>query len=171
MNGQVKFDWIEPTSLRAIIIPAPQTVLVTAHVTIAQGTILWPGTVLLADETSPLSIGEQAEIGFEGGFTIDARRSGGINIGNRVRLLGGGSLSGTNKIGDGAQILGAIRCQSCNLGAGGSHLEEDPDQRGAVLKGCGVARNITIEIGEVVQAFGLFADAAVRRQAEFHPKN
>jgi hypothetical protein len=84
-------------------------------------------------------------------------------------LLGGGSLALANTIGDGAQILGPIRCQNCTLGAGGSYRHPVPDERGAVLKGSGMARGVTLAQGLVIQAFGLFGDAAIRQQSFFHP--
>lgn len=161
--------FIDCAKFTDVYIPAPQTVLVTDHVTIGADCSLWPGTVLIAEASSPLQIGAATEIGFEGGFTIDARGSGGITIGAGARLLGGGSLTGSNAIGDGAQILGPIRCQRCTLGSGDTYRHSDPDQRGAVLKGCGVARDIAIDRGEVIQAFGLFTEAEVRRQSFFHP--
>ena len=122
-----ELDLVDPASYPDIIVPAPQTVLISRYVTVGSGTILWPGTVLLADSDGELIVGKHAEIGFEGGFTIDARGQG-ITIGDKARLLGGGSLTGSNTIGDGAQILGAIRCQRCSMGAGGSYAEADPDK-------------------------------------------
>ena len=93
----------------------------------------------------------------------------GIAIGENVRLLGGGSLTHANNIGDGAQIIGPIRSQNCILAAGRSYRHPVADERGAVLKGSGVARGITLAQGMVFQAFGLFADASVRQQSFFHP--
>lgn len=171
MNDVKELDLIEPASLTHITVPAPQTVLISRNVTIGKGCVLWPGTVLLADICGKIVIGEAVEIGFEGGFTIDARGGPGIFIGGGARLLGGGSLSGANRVGNGAQILGPIRCQRCYLADGGSYLEPDPDKRGAVLKGSGVARDIKLGQGQVIQAFGLFKDAAIRRQLEFHPRS
>ena len=171
------------------IIPCPMTTLVSPGVTLGVGVVLWPGVILqilgtgqlsvgpgailypgarLVAEHSHISVGAGTEIGEEGGFTI---KSGGsdVAVGREVRLLGGGSLSFANTIGDGAQILGPIRCQNCALGAGGSYRHAVADERGAVLKGSGVARGINLGRGEVIQAFGLFAEAPVRRQSFFHP--
>jgi hypothetical protein len=115
-------------------------------------------------------IGPGAEIGEEGGFTLKASAGDVIEIGAGARLLGGGSLTLSNRIGRGAQILGPIRCQNCTLGAGGSYRDPEPDERGGVLKGSGVARGIEVPQGHVIQAFGLFVDALMRRQSHFHPK-
>lgn len=172
-----------------LVIPSPQTVLVSAGVTFGEGVVLWPGVILQLQGAGRLHVGNGAvlypgtrivsggaveigalvEIGEEGGFTIKADLGAAIRIGREARLLGGGSLLLANEIGDGAQIIGAIRCQNCTLGSGGSHRHEDPDGRGAVLKGTGVARGISLGTGQVIQAFGIFADAPVRMQSYFHP--
>jgi hypothetical protein len=56
------------------------------------------------------------------------------------------------------------------LGGGGTYRDPEPDERGGVLKGLGVARNVDVPQGHVIQAFGLFAEAVMRRQSYFHPK-
>lgn len=139
-----------------------------SQVIIASGSVLFPGTRLVATHGS-ITIGAGVEIGEEGGFTIKVGQGDEIEIGDAARLLGGGSLSLSNRIGEGGQILGPIRCQNCHLEGGGSHRTPVPDERGGVLKGSGVARNITVPKGHVIQAFGLFADAVMRRQSYFHP--
>lgn len=140
------------------------------EVTVGSGTRLFPGTRIAAAGTR-VSIGAETEIGEEGGFTIKADHPGSlIEIGSHARLLGGGSLALDNHIGDGAQVLGPIRMQNCRLQAGGSHRHPDPDLRGGVLKGSGVARGLTVPTGTVIQAFGLFNEAPPRRQSFFHPK-
>jgi hypothetical protein len=154
--------------------------------------VLWPNVILQAKEGGGIVIGPEtqifpgarivasggvvrigalAEIGEEGGFTIRAGPGEVIEVGDGARLLGGGSLSQTNRIGRGAQILGPIRCQTCTLGGGGSHRDPDPDARGGVLKGSGVARGIEVPTGSVIQAFGLFSEGIVRLQSYFHPKS
>ncbi|MCB1970750.1 MAG: hypothetical protein KDG54_10130, partial [Geminicoccaceae bacterium] len=131
--------------------------------------VIWPGTALLADVPEHLTIGDECEIGAQGGFWIDARGGEPIRIGRNARLLGGGALEGPGDIGNGAQILGVIRCRGCYLAGGGSYRDPDPDSRGAVLKGHGVARNISLSRGQVIQAFDLFSEAPVRSQSWFHP--
>jgi carbonic anhydrase/acetyltransferase-like protein (isoleucine patch superfamily) len=177
---------------RGISLLDPHSTLISPGVAIAGGVTLWPCVTLDLRDGGEISIGEgtqlhsgtrivahrgrvvigrDAEIGEEGGFTIKAESEGCvIEIGDGARLLGGGSLMLDNVIGSGAQVLGPIRMQQCALGAGGTHREPDPDRRGAVLKGAGVARNIRLPVGKVVQAFGLFAEAPIRDQSYFHPK-
>jgi len=38
------------------------------------------------------------------------------------------------------------------------------------LKGMGQAEYLRLGHGDVIQAFGIFSAAQIRRQAEFHPK-
>ncbi len=177
---------------KGVAVLDPYSTLVSAGVSLAAGVMLWPSVILDARDGGLIFIGEavqlypgtrivatggkvtigrNAEIGEEGGFTIKAERPGQmIEIGEGARLLGGGSLTLGNRIGSGAQVLGPIRMQNCVLGDGGTYAEPDPDRRGAVLKGSGVARDIRLPAGKVIQAFGLFSDAPVRDQSYFHPE-
>jgi carbonic anhydrase/acetyltransferase-like protein (isoleucine patch superfamily) len=151
----------------------PHVILQSAadsQLTIGTGTILFPGTRIVALDGGSIVVGSEAEIGEEGGFTVKAGAGDVIAIGNGARLLGGGSLTLSNSIGMGAQILGPIRCQNCRLGDGGSYRHPEPDERGGVLKGTGVARGIDVPKGHVIQAFGLFSEGVLRRQSHFHPK-
>lgn len=180
----------EALSAYGVVIPCPQATLVSPGVIFESGVVLWPGAVLqivgpgsitlgrgtilhtgtrIVAAGGAVTIGKAAEIGDEGGFTIKADNAHAITIGREARLLGGGSLSLNNHIGEGAQILGPIRCQNCTLGAGASFRHPQADERGAVLKGAGVARDIVLSQGEVIQAFGLFAEAVIRPQSYFHP--
>lgn len=176
---------------RDILIPDPASVLVSPSAKLGKGVILWPGVIVECSSVSDLSIGDgtallpgtrivasngtvmighDVEIGEEGGFTIKAESGAVIEIGDGARLLGGGSLTMANRIGRGAQILGPIRCRNCRLGDGGDYRHPEPDERGGVLKGSGVAHDIHVEQGHVIQAFGLFSEGIVRRQSYFHPK-
>ena len=178
-------------SSRGVLIPDPVSVLVSPGVELGEGAILWPGTILqvsnggsiavgsgtnlfpgarLVAAGGRIDIGTQAEIGEEGGFTIKADSGIALEVGHGARLLGGGSLIGPNRIGHGAQIIGPIRCQNCTLGDGGTYRDPEPDERGGVLKGSGVARNVEVPLGHVIQAFGLFAEGIMRRQSYFHPR-
>jgi len=169
----------------------PFSTLVSPGITLAPGVTLWPGVILQTSDDGIIAIGPenqifsgsrlvatggritvgaQAEIGEEGGFTIKADHNVLIEIGDGARLVGGGSLTLSNSIGAGAQVLGPIRMQNCVLEGGGTYREPDPDRRGAVLKGYGVARQINVPAGYVIQGFGLFSEAPVRKQSYFHPK-
>jgi carbonic anhydrase/acetyltransferase-like protein (isoleucine patch superfamily) len=150
----------------------PGTIIqsIRGHVSIGQDTVLFPGTRIIAADGGAVRIGAGVELGEEGGFTVKAEAQSAIEVGDGARLLGGGSLNLSNRIGRGAQILGPIRCQNCNLGDGGTYREPDPDRRGGVLKGSGVARGIMVPQGHVIQAFGLFSEGIMRPQSSFHPR-
>lgn len=175
-----------------VVVHDPFSTLISPDVALGAGVTFWPGVIVQAGEGGQVAIGEgtqlfpgtrivaiggrvgvgtATEIGEEGGFTIKADRSDSlIEIGDGVRLVGGGSLTLDNRIGHGAQVLGPIRMQNCRLGDGGTHRDPDPDRRGGVLKGSGVARGIEVPAGMVIQAFGLFGEAPLRPQSFFHPK-
>lgn len=177
---------------KGVVVLDPYSTLISPDVILCAGVTLWPSVVLELHDGGHLAVGEgtqlysntrivakggkvfvggDAEIGEEGGFTIKAEGAACvIQVGDGARLLGGGSLTLDNMIGGGAQVLGPIRMQNCRLGAGGTYREPEPERRGAVLKGSGVARNIDLAAGKVIQAFGLFADALVRDQSYFHPR-
>lgn len=190
--GFLSVEAVAALADEGVLVLDPFSTLVSPGVALAAGVTLWPGTIVQATEGGEVTVGSGArlfpgtrivaiggrvtvgsetEIGEEGGFTIKADHPGCvIEIGNDARLLGGGSLALGNSIGDGAQVLGPIRMQNCRLQAGGSHRDPDPDQRGGVLKGSGVARGLTVPTGMVIQAFGVFSEAPLRPQSFFHPK-
>nr|WP_154664251.1 hypothetical protein [Microvirga flocculans] len=175
---------------RGILILDPSSTLISGDAHLDEGIVLWPSIIIqnlggridigrgtelfsgtrIVAAGGAVTIGAETDIGEEGGFTIKAGSGDTIDIGDGARLLGGGSLSLTNRIGRGAQILGPIRCQNCTLGDGGTYRDPVPDQRGGVLKGSGAARHVEVPQGHVIQAFGLFTDAVMRRQSYFHPK-
>ncbi|MBA2666485.1 MAG: hypothetical protein H0U69_05560 [Trueperaceae bacterium] len=91
-------------------------------------------------------------------------------VGDRGRYVNGVSLTGPNSLGTGSQVIGPIRVQGCILGAGEDHTYPHPDERGAVLKGAGLARDVSLRRGEVVAVQGDFGAALVQRQSSFHPR-
>lgn len=188
------FLTIEETILlaeRGLTIMDPFSTLVSKQARLSSGIFVWPNVTIIAGKrvdvsigsgtvlhsgvrveavAGPINVGADRDIGQQCGFTLlTAGNDDAITIGNGARLNGGGSIAINSKIGDGAQILGPIRVQHCLLGAGGSHKEPDPDRRGGVLKGAGVARDLEIPTGMVIQAFGIFAEATLRPQTYFHP--
>ena len=69
-----------------------------------------------------------------------------------------------------AMTTGAITVQDCSLEEGGNYKEPDPDLRGAVLKGSGIARDIQLPKGHVINAYGTFQNASLESQSHYHPK-
>ena len=191
--GFLTLDQTVALAERGIVLLDPHSTLITPNVSLGVGIVIWPNVTLLGREggaigidsgatlfsgtrivaiAGSVTIGTEAEIGDEGGFTIQTSATDQrIAIGHGARLLGAGLLSQSNDIGAGAQILGPIRAQNCRLGGGGSYRHPDPDERGGVLKGTGIARQVEVPKGHVIQAFGLFAGAPLRPQSHFHPKS
>lgn len=191
-NGFLTIEQTTALASRGVIVFDPCSTLISSDVTLGLNVVLWPGVILQAGKAGKIIIGDavrlypgtrvvatngririgaQTEIGEEGGFTVKAEQhDSAIEIGEGVRLLGGGSLMLSNSIGHGAQVLGPIRVQACSLAGGETYREPDPDKRGAVLKGSGVARQIMVPTGMVIQAFGVFSEADMQKQSYFHPK-
>ncbi|HEY2508743.1 MAG TPA: hypothetical protein VGI58_19680 [Streptosporangiaceae bacterium] len=131
--------------------------------------LLYPGTFLLADSGGQLLIGNDCELG-PGGVQVKANRADAhIRLGDGGRLLNGCELTGRSELGDGCQIIGPIQAQSVRLAGGlGGYAWPDPDGRGALLKGAGLARDISLARGEVMNGQGSFASSPVERQASYH---
>jgi len=191
LQGFLTVEGVLALRARGVTVFDPFSTLVSNRAELAAGVFLWPNVTIMVGETGSVSVGSSAvlhsgtrvvaqagsvsigsncDIGQEGGFTFIADNEGDvIAVGDNARLNGGGSIAKDAQLGDGAQVLGPIRVQQCRLGGGGSYREPDPDKRGGVLKGSGIARNLDIPAGMVVQAFGLFGDAPLRHQRDFHP--
>ncbi len=135
---------------------------------IGNDNIFHPNTVLVA-EGGDILVGSHNQFG-EGGFTAKANKPGArITIGSHGRYLGNATVFGTTSLGDGCQILGQITVDSCSLTGGGCWKDPDPDMRGALLKGQGNARDISLETGQVIAGQGCFAQKDVLMQSHFHP--
>ncbi len=169
----------------------PYSVLISAKARIGRDNTIYPCVYLLCAEDGELSIGDgntfhtntllEAVIGTvtvgslnqfgEGGFTAKANRAGAsIRIGDRGRYQNGAAVFGETYLGSGSQLLGAITVDSCTLEAGDSFTDPDPDLRAGLLKGTGVARNITVPRGQVILGAGTFLAEKIQPQTDFHPK-
>lgn len=169
----------------------PFSVLISAGIQVGEGNIFYPGVTLQADGAAEMRIGDEnifhsgtlflatrghITVGShnqfgDGGFTAKSNRPGAfIEIGDRGRYSNNPTLLGQTRLGDGAQVLGTILVESCILQCGGSFEEPDPDLRAAVLKGWGVARNLKVARGYVINGAGPFDEALPLPQSHFHPK-
>lgn len=172
------------------VIPDPFSVMISDHVTIGSGNVFMPGVRISATADAPCIIGDNNR--FQTSLVIEAA-TGPVNIGNdilvtdgmvimrtngpdatitirdHVRIAGHVQLFGASYLGTGSQVLGTITALSCHLGDGAAYTDPDPDQRGAVLKGSGQARNLHIGMGEVMNGQGHF-DVPLERQSHYHPK-
>lgn len=138
---------------------------------IGSGNIIYPSTLVIAANGGRIVIGDECSLG-PGGVQIQANQPGSVlSVGNRARLLNGAEIVGSSIIGDGAQVIGAISAQSVQLAGGDDFAGPDPDRRGAVLKGTGLARGTRLDAGDVVNGLGDFATATVERQLAYHPRS
>jgi len=138
-------------------------------ITIGNGNTFYPGTYILST-AGEIIIGNNNEFG-PAGATIKANTlEAHVAIGDNGRYCDGVSMMGTTTLGAGSQVLGNIIVQNCTLAGGGDFQEPDPDKRAAVLKGFGLARNIALEAGQVINGAGNFADFPVEQQSAYHPK-
>jgi len=169
----------------------PFSTLVSSGIEIGKDNILFPGVTLQVTNGAKFALGNKNIIHAgslfevthgsiivgsknqfgEGGFTARANRPGArIDIGDSGRYLSNPSVFGETTLGSGTQILGNITVDGCVLEAGGSHEESNPDSRGGLLKGSGIARGLTIPKGMVIAGQGSFIQDQMLSQNHFHSK-
>ncbi|MCA0454824.1 MAG: hypothetical protein LCI00_12700 [Chloroflexi bacterium] len=138
-------------------------------ISIGSNNVFFPGALLLADR-GKITIGDGNEFG-DGGVSIKANMPDAlIEIGNKGRYMHSPEIMGRCQLESGTQIIGMIRVQNCNLEAGDSYKEPDAETRGGLLKGFGVARNLTVHQGEVINGQGNFEQDQIEQQSVYHPK-
>lgn len=137
------------------------------RIEIGDNNTIFPGAHILSS-AGVVKIGHNNELG-PAGITIQAKAEESlISIGDNGRYNGNPSIMGKAALGSGSQILGNIVVQNCQLTGGGGFNEPDPDKRAAVLKGFGLARNLILETGQVVNGAGDFSNVPVQWQREYH---
>jgi carbonic anhydrase/acetyltransferase-like protein (isoleucine patch superfamily) len=174
--------------LPRVLVLDPGSVLIGIGVRVADGVVLYPGTVLETRGAGTIEIGSEARIGpgpvsvladggavvIDGGaqlgpgaVTVTTIPGADVSVGSGARVFGGASVEGPATIGAGAQVLGAVAVRDVVLEGGGTHAEPDPDRRAAVVKGTGRVHGVRLRVGEVVVAGA--ASAVVERQRAHHP--
>ncbi len=163
----------------------PSSTLISAKVQLGEGNVFYPGVVLQADNESSCVIGHRnvfypgAYVSAEhggmillgsditlgpGSVQLKAGRADAVAVGDSARLANGPVVTGRSVLGSGSQILGAVEADSVVLADGGDYRSSPPEKRGAVLKGAGMARDVRLAPGDLLQGFGNFAVANVIRQ-------
>lgn len=149
----------------------PNVVIETAgdgQISLGDRNVLYPGTLMRAGAGAIL-IGSGNTFG-EGGVSLRTDSpTDRLVIADEGRYLHGAQIAGPNQLGAGSQVLGPIIVQGCELGGGGGHLQPDPDLRGGVLKGAGLARGLAVGQGEVINGRTTFTAAMLERQRTYHP--
>lgn len=176
---------------RGNIVLDPFSTLISASVDIGQHNRFYPGVVIEVKLGGNILVGnsnvfypnsifcaEQAEIVIgnsncfgDGGVSVKANTKGSqIHIGDNGRYINGVQVLGKSYLGSGSQVIGNITVQDCYLEEGESFLYPDAALRGGVLKGQGLARNIRVAKGLVINGQGTFNQAALQCQSFYHPK-
>jgi len=136
---------------------------------IGEGNIFYPGCLFIVDQ-GELVIGNTNQFG-DGGCTIKANRPDAlVHVGNKGRYVNAPTIVGKTTLGDGSQVIGAITVQDCVLEDGLDFAAQNPDEQGAVLKGYGLARGLTIGKGQVLNGQGKFEQKDVEQQSAYHSK-
>jgi carbonic anhydrase/acetyltransferase-like protein (isoleucine patch superfamily) len=176
---------------RENVVLDPFSLLISKDVEIGEKNVFYPnvviqredqGNIRVADENTfflntylfanqgTIDIGRKNHFG-DGGCTIKANNPDAhIVVGDNGRYINGAVIIGNSDLGSGSQIIGSITVQDTVLAGGQNFQHANPDERGAVLKGIGLARGLYVAQGKVINAFGSFQDAPIESQSKYHPK-
>jgi len=139
------------------------------NVTIGNGNIFYPNSLLIAEQ-GVIKIGNNNQFG-DGGISIKANtKTSKIIIGDYGRYINGVQILGKSYLGAGSQVIGNITVQDSHLEEGESFMYPDTAARGGVLKGYGLARNVRVSIGMVINGQGSFKQEEIKFQSFYHPK-
>jgi carbonic anhydrase/acetyltransferase-like protein (isoleucine patch superfamily) len=92
-----------------------------------------------------------------------------IHITDFSRIMNGAIILDDCYLGKGSQVVGNIKMTKCYLGDGESFLEKNPNLRGGVLKGFGMARDVRVNAGSVINGQGTFNISMIEMQETYHP--
>lgn len=139
-------------------------------ISIGDGNTFFPQTNLFAGP-GEIIIGDNNQFG-DGGVSIKANQPGAkVTVGNEGRYINGVQIIGNSSLGSGSQIIGGlVTVQDCFIGNGFPYTYPEPEGRGGVIKGFGIARNLSIRQGEVINGAGAFLQEDIKKQSFYHPK-
>lgn len=141
-----------------------------SRISIGADNVFYPNTMFVAEAGGVIEVGAANQFG-DGGCSVKANVADAhIQIGDNGRYMSGAVIIGQTVLGSGSQILGAITAQNVTLQGGADYTHHDVDARAGLLKGSGLARNLTVPQGHVVNGTGNFADAPIEQQRAYHPK-
>ena len=163
------------------------SIIISSTVRIGIGNIIYPNVVIESDKSlvdicdnntfysgtrivaknGKVIIGTNNEIG-ENSVSIKSENTK-IEVKNECRLNNCAQLLCNSYFGNGSQVLGNIKVINCNLYDGLSYKEINPNKRGGVLKGFGIANNLNIGIGKVINGKGIMTIDMIEDQEKYHP--
>lgn len=139
------------------------------NITIGDSNVFYPNSLFLAEQ-AVIKIGNDNQFG-DGGVSVKANNQNSkIIIGDHGRYINGVQIVGNSYLGSGSQVIGNITVQDCYLEGGASFVCPDTNLRGAVLKGYGLARNVRVKTGMVINGQGTFMQDKMQFQSFYHPK-
>lgn len=139
------------------------------NLTVGNGNIFYPNSLFFAEQ-GVIKIGNNNQFG-DGGISVKANtKTSKIIIGDYGRYINGVQLLGNSYLGSGSQIIGNITVQDSHLEEGESFMSPDTAVRGGVLKGYGLAKNIRVNTGMVINGQGVFEQKEIKSQSFYHPK-
>lgn len=139
------------------------------QIIIGENNVFHSNTFLLAEQGS-ISIGNNNQFG-DGGLSVKANMPDSkITIESNGRYLNGAQLLGHSFLGSGSQVIGHITVQNCRLESGKSYLHDNPNERAGLLKGFGLAKNLIVASGKVIDGAGVFNQKQIKSQSFYHAK-
>ena len=163
------------------------SVLIGRSVCIGKGNTIYPnvtiensaGTIIIGENnnlfngTKIRNVSGKIEIGNDNEIGENAIRikngQGKIEIKDNCRLMNGAQIMDDCYLGNGTQVLGNIKMSGCILADGGSYKEKNPNKRGGVIKGFGIANKLRIETGMVINGNGTMTMDMLEKQEKYHP--
>lgn len=179
-------EYIAPNN----IVFDPFSLLISKNVRIGKNNVFYSGVIIESDKNSLLEIGNNNT--FLNNVILMARNGGTIKIGNnnyydsgpisiksnfkdsKIIFCDNGRYDGKINIygicyfGNGAQILGNITVYNCRLESGKSFLDNNPDERAGLLKGCGTAKELFVPKGKVINGWNIFLQTQLENQSCYH---
>ncbi len=139
-----------------------------SSVIIGNNNIFSNNTVVFCENHSKIIIGDSNFFG-DGQICIKCNMSNStISFSNNGRYDGRINIYGSCKFGNGSQIIGTINVYNCCLIGGEDYNESDPWKRAGLIKGFGTAKNLTVNVGMVINGNGFFDQKSMEPQINYH---
>lgn len=191
-NGFMTIEEIEKVIVPNNTVYDVHSLLISTGVEIGKGNTFYPNVLIEKDTASFLTIGSSNI--FSSSTHLVAAKGGRLLIGdynlfsdgviviksnmpnavitieNETRLEGIINIYGISTLESGSQVLGNISMYNCHLQGGGSYISPDVEHRAGLLKGFGLAKDIVVGQGMVINGAGAFLKKMVEPQTNYHKK-